>query len=503
MSEQLGEKHSAPAPSPSREQGKKKKAKQQQTTLSFMPRTKAKDLDPKLEMFKCVEKLIKETNGESLEPLANDYKEKLEFFQSSIKLCFVRMEIEEDDDIIEKIAIDTDELVAKKDELIAKRKIDHQNIADIKNAREHAKEGFDYFKLNQKAVIFSKFQKIMRNADTLLTKIIAQEEALKIQREESTVVVVLPEVTRQDPSAQREIGGPSNPDVIEIDIQEQEEAAAIDTVFTPQAKNDAGRKSVSKLKQNAKKETKVEFGRDGSIKNAKTLPMDVRHKYRDKRGSGLFTRADAFKALKKFEDEIESWWMWTPIKLQDGSFSSHGKFGCKACSADIFHLRNIRRHIDSNTHTTAKETKERAVAKKLGPAKILQERLKKYIDIGAKITPEQIKRRKAAVRAAAKANISIAALKELEDTEYVNHSDNPPPSIGDCSHLASDAIPIVHVEDLIILRDILRPTKKAGDKAGDDRVNMLAYKHFSVIFDGTPSFAEAEVSVFIFTLELE
>ena len=84
MSEQLGEKHSAPAPSPSREQGKKKKAKeQQQTTISFMPRTKAKDLDSKMEMFKCVEKLIKETNGESLEPLANDYKEKIEFFQSS------------------------------------------------------------------------------------------------------------------------------------------------------------------------------------------------------------------------------------------------------------------------------------------------------------------------------------------------------------------------------------------------------------------------------------
>ena len=66
MSEQLGEKHSAPAPSPSREKGKKKKAKQQQTTISFMPRTKAKDLDSKMEMFKCVEKLIKETNGESI-----------------------------------------------------------------------------------------------------------------------------------------------------------------------------------------------------------------------------------------------------------------------------------------------------------------------------------------------------------------------------------------------------------------------------------------------------
>ena len=54
MSEQLGEKHSAPAASPSREQGKKKKAKKnQQTKLSFMPRN-AKTifiLKKKLSMF--------------------------------------------------------------------------------------------------------------------------------------------------------------------------------------------------------------------------------------------------------------------------------------------------------------------------------------------------------------------------------------------------------------------------------------------------------------------
>lgn len=146
MPEQLGEKHSAPAPSPSREQGKKKRAKQQQTKLSFMPRTKAKDLSADMDMFKCVKKLLEETNGEPLEPLAHDYKEKLELLQASIKLGFERIELEDD---IDQIAIETDELVAKKDELVKNRKIHRENIADVKNARKHAEEGYEHFKAKQ------------------------------------------------------------------------------------------------------------------------------------------------------------------------------------------------------------------------------------------------------------------------------------------------------------------------------------------------------------------
>ena len=101
MSEQLGEKHSAPAPSPSREQGKQKQQKRmKQQVISFMSRTKAKDLSTDMDMFKCVDKLFEETNGEPLEPLAHDYKEKIECFESSIKLGFEKIESEEDEDII-------------------------------------------------------------------------------------------------------------------------------------------------------------------------------------------------------------------------------------------------------------------------------------------------------------------------------------------------------------------------------------------------------------------
>lgn len=486
MPEKLGEKHSAPASSPSREQGKQKQPKRtKQQQLSFMPRTKAKDLSTDMDMFKCVDKLFKETNGEPLEPLAHDYKEKIEIFESSIKLGFEKMESEEDEDVMKEIAKETDELAAQKNELVEKRRIQSMNISDVKNARKHAKEGYDYFKANQKAQTALEFQKIIRHADKLLFKINAEEEALKNQEKQVSTVVVLPEVTRQEPLSQRQVCGPT------VEIEQHKTNAAIDEVFKPQERNDNGRKSIEKLKQRRKNESMVDFASDGSLKNAASLPMSVRYKYREKRGSGLFTKAEAFKTIERLE-ENKNWWLWTPIRLKNGSNSSHGVFRCKACSKEIFHLRNVKRHTETDTHVKAKEKKIKAIEMKAGPAKILQERVKKYIDVGVKTTTEEVKRRKAAVRAAAKANISMSALKDLEDTEYVDHSDAPPPSIGDVSNLADTTIPIVHLEDLEILRDILRPYNKEGD----DRVKCLAYEHFSVIFDGTPSFAEAEVSIY-------
>ena len=57
-------------------------------------------------------------------------------------------------------------------------------------------------------------------------------------------------------------------------------------------------------------------------------------------------------------------------------------------------------------------------------------------------------------------------------------------------HFTDFIIPLVNAEDLVIMKIILRPV---NDHKNEDRANILKYDHFSILYNGTISFCEAEV----------
>ena len=88
-------------------------------------------------------------------------------------------------------------------------------------------------------------------------------------------------------------------------------------------------------------------------------------------------------------------------------------------------------------------------------------------------------------------------MDEVDKSKYKQRFMKEQVSIGHISHLADDVVPIVHEEDLQFLRTILLPRLKEGDKRRekdeiDHRDKILAYENYSIIFDGTPTFAEFE-----------
>ena len=150
-------------------------------------------------------------------------------------------------------------------------------------------------------------------------------------------------------------------------------------------------------------------------------------------------------------------------------------------------FENILNHLKSPSHRkAAEEYSKRESSENSRP--FLQERVDKKVMCARKISEDERIHRNDAVRAAAAANISFAALEIIENSNYKRRHELKPISLGHISHLADDFIPLVHEEDLAILRTILLPHKK-----GTNRTRVLAYSHFSIIFNGTPSFAEAEV----------
>ena len=124
---------------------------------------------------------------------------------------------------------------------------------------------------------------------------------------------------------------------------------------------------------------------------------------------------------------------------------------------------------------------------KIAPAKLLQQRVDAIIQCSRHISPEDTQHRIDAIRAAATSNIAISALEDLDASDFMCRHQTKHASLGHISHLANDVLPIVHIQD----KTILCPENKKNDT----RSKILAYQHFSIIFDGTPSFAEAEVSV--------
>ena len=60
--------------------------------------------------------------------------------------------------------------------------------------------------------------------------------------------------------------------------------------------------------------------------------------------------------------------------------------------------------------------------------------------------------------------------------------------IGGIKFLSKNILPLVHAEDLEIMKDIVRQTTTNEDGSGP-----ITFREFGIIFDGTASFANAEV----------
>lgn len=189
------------------------------------------------------------------------------------------------------------------------------------------------------------------------------------------------------------------------------------------------------------------------------------------------------------QDEL-SWWIWTPVKLENNKISDYGEITCRACSSTMMHLRSITGHLASSHHKKAIVKKKKQLQHNEKPSIYLQNRIEKYITCPRIISKDEKQHRMDAVRAAVSANIPLVAMDEIEQSPYHQRFQEKSISLGHISHLGDDYIPIVFHEDLEILRIILKPWQKEND----NRTKVLVYQHFSIIFDGTPSFAEAEVS---------
>ena len=95
-----------------------------------------------------------------------------------------------------------------------------------------------------------------------------------------------------------------------------------------------------------------------------------------------------------------------------------------------------------------------------------------------------------AVRSASSVNIAINPLEDLEESDYKKKYEESHIYPGHILHLADNIISLVYAEDLIMTRTILRP---GNDRNNENRTKIFKYNNFGIIFDGTPSFAEAEV----------
>ena len=92
------------------------------------------------------------------------------------------------------------------------------------------------------------------------------------------------------------------------------------------------------------------------------------------------------------------------------------------------------------------------------------------------------------VRMVAEINVPLKTIDDMEATDWRQRYVDKKFSSGHSSNLGPTIIPIVHMEDLEVLRTILKQREK------ETKCNTVVYKNFGVIYDGTPSFAEAEVS---------
>ena len=383
-----------------------------------------------------------------------------------------------------------------------------QHISEVKKARENAKYAKKYFEDVDKISTCLKFAMIINKADVIMKTIDNEELQARKVRE-----------TAREAQAARE--AQVQQDIIFVDDEEgevQSEAIETDgnpngndggnlcTVFSPPKKHHPGRKSTDKIRQVAEKAanspnekidkskmTLQQFKKHAeTTENRKVMPIEL-WQWKGQDGSGLFEEKKVMKFVEE-RDDVKNW-CWTEAK----PMSKYGVVRCTLCDHIAFYKKKITSHISSAQHianiadakaNVGKEEKKKKALRSLSVNKLLQIQSRK-------VSEDSFEHRKDAVRCAAAANIAISAMEEVDKSKYKRRFMKEQVSIGHISHLADDMIPIVHEEDLQFLRTILLPhlkkgDKRLGEKEQECRDKILAYEHFSIIFDGTPTFAACE-----------
>jgi hypothetical protein len=377
----IGIKHELPAPSSTTEQEGNEKKQQcimQQTKLSFVRQSDVKNLIPSLDLFQCIHDLHRNLNGNPIQ-LCSKMEAEICMLDNCIKNSIMSIHSGDlDYSAMNQIGKEAQKQVELRDKLRIKVQKTKKDIEDVRNARHYAKLAVSYFTEHEKPMLIVRFVELVNKANDLLMKIDAQAANNKKNCKEKDCAREH-SVEKDMTMNSKNIDTAEVVDITESEIRQQVIKNAIDKTFNAQQGNDCGRKSLLISKVKSCEQVNIQFAKDGSIKNAVILPIHIRLKYKDRQGSGLFTKADAFKALKEYTENV-NWWLWTPVKLEDNTLSSYGELTCKACSgAKMYHLRSVRDHLKTKKHQAALRKKQEALKTKTGCAKILQERVDKII----------------------------------------------------------------------------------------------------------------------------
>ena len=279
-----------------------------------------------------------------------------------------------------------------------------KNCNAIMSARINATHARDHWE-SIKVSTYIRFDFIKRRADTLLEEfdkkkaaeiVCRQQKQQSSKNKERSDSVIILDMDESD--------GLERDDESEIVLEAESE---IDRVFTPGKANDGGRKSTSTMKALAKK-----------TNHAKGTKEDTKNKRGD--GTGLFLEIKMINFVKGRKLDLAHW-EWTPSIRKDGKGESvYGRIRCICCSYHPKSLKSITTHVATakhkKRHIAAKETAELRKKK----VKYLQPSVDKVLLQMRKLSPEVKQYRKDGVRLAASANLSMAGLNEVYESEFYN-----------------------------------------------------------------------------------
>jgi len=190
---------------------------------------------------------------------------------------------------------------------------------------------------------------------------------------------------------------------------------------------------------------------------------------------------------EKIRRKKGAWKNYTNVKKSDWEWAG-GTITCTICSSQQSCLRQIVQHSIKKTHL---QNKKGSLDEKSKKAVIYrQPTMKKAVEDTCPMLTQPVKEyRMSLVRMIAEINVPLKSIDDIEATDWRKRYVDKKFSSGGSSNLGPTIIPIVHMEDLEVLRTILKQRGK------DAKSNTIVYQNFGLIYDGTPSFAEAEVSV--------
>ena len=363
--------------------------------------------------------------------LEEEYEEKMKLMEEAIENNDESVDV---DELAAEAQVMKDELVELEDYLKSYNKI----LNNAKQAREKAKLATNYWRKKDPR-LFVKWRSLVATLDKLL--IHCDEEEKRIQAAEAEAVAVVMQAVNEG-NEEEEADDNTNGDVLEI----------------IEINDDEGNDGAS----------------DADDNEALELPKQARgeRKVRKKKGIAPPPGSSNLCSLAQFQTQLNGGRHGRKAKLHDQCLQwNNGIVNCLVCGVRIKKHYAMDEHCETDTH------KKNLARKESGEKKRIQKVLDK-VDRSCKSTdiddPHMEFRTKALI-AAARANISVSALVEICNgfvEEYSNRT------IGDPGDLLR-----VYAQPLLdTLLEEIRETI-CGD---------ACYDEFSICFDGTPSFAEAE-----------